>query len=240
MEAKAKQVNVWRIVAIAALVLCLILGALYAAGQLKKEKTAEEQPAVSEQPVQKTEEKVPEAAPTEEPVSKEEALSLWTDDAPAKEMLVSYMDAITKEGGEDYIPVENRIAVFDLDGTLFCETDPNYFDYTLLVYRVLEDPDYKDQASDFEKEVANKIVEQNRTGASFSGLEVDHGKAVASAFSGLTSSLKRTGQMSTSSLFPSNRKRLSFCRARSGIEQFDIVQNFNNLPPLLEAGLFFL
>lgn len=186
MEAKAKQVNVWRIVAIALLVLCLILGALYAAGQLKKEKTAEEQPAASEQPVQKTEEKVPEAAPTEEPVSKEEALSLWTDDAPAKEMLVSYMDAITKEGGEDYIPVENRIAVFDLDGTLFCETDPNYFDYTLLVYRVLEDPDYKDQASDFEKEVANKIVEQNRTGASFSGLEVDHGKAVASAFSGMT------------------------------------------------------
>jgi len=25
-------------------------------------------------------------------------------------------------------------AVFDFDGTLFCETDPNYFDYTLLKY----------------------------------------------------------------------------------------------------------
>ncbi|MBQ3708596.1 MAG: haloacid dehalogenase-like hydrolase, partial [Clostridia bacterium] len=52
--------------------------------------------------------------------------------------------------------------------------------------RVLEDPDYKDKASDFEKEVANKIKEQNETGASFSGLEVDHGKAVASAFAGMT------------------------------------------------------
>ena len=52
--------------------------------------------------------------------------------------------------------------------------------------RVLEDPAYKDKASDFEKEVANKIVEQNEKGTSFKGLEVDHGKAVASAFAGLT------------------------------------------------------
>jgi len=119
---------------------------------------------------------------------KEEAdpLSLWETDSAAKAELVAFVSAAVKEGGEGYIPEENRIAVFDLDGTLFCETDPNYFDYTLLAYRVLEDPDYKDRASDFEKEVANKIVEQNATGASFSGLETDHGRAVASAFSGMT------------------------------------------------------
>ena len=113
-------------------------------------------------------------------------LSLWTVDAKAKKELVSYLEAVTNESNKDFIPVEDRIAVFDLDGTLFCETDPNYFDYTLLVYRVLEDPNYKDKASDFEKEVANKIVQQNETGAKFDGLEVDHGKAVASAFAGMT------------------------------------------------------
>ena len=113
-------------------------------------------------------------------------LSLWSGDAPAKNELIAYIDAITDENSADFIPVCDRIAVFDLDGTLFCETDPNYFDYTLLKYRVLEDPDYKDRASDFEKEVAEKIKEQNETGASFSGLEVDHGKAVASAFAGMT------------------------------------------------------
>ena len=118
--------------------------------------------------------------------SAEDALSLWTKDAEAKEKLVSYMTAITEEGGADYIPPENRIAVFDLDGTLFCETDPNYFDYTLLVYRVLEDKNYKDKASDFEKETAEKIVTLNETGKAASGLEVDHGKAVASAFKGMT------------------------------------------------------
>ena len=113
-------------------------------------------------------------------------LSSWTADARAKAELKSFMAAITDEDSESYIPVVDRVAVFDLDGTLFCETDPNYFDYTLLKYRVLEDPAYKDKASDFEKEVANKIKEQNETGKSFTGLEVDHGKAVASAFAGMT------------------------------------------------------
>ena len=113
-------------------------------------------------------------------------LNLWTEDAGARTELIRYMAAVTDPDSADYIPVRDRIAVFDLDGTLFCETDPNYFDYTLLAYRVLEDPDYKDRASEFEREVANKIVEQNRTGKSFSGLEVDHGRAVASAFAGMT------------------------------------------------------
>ncbi|MBQ4382743.1 MAG: S-layer homology domain-containing protein, partial [Oscillospiraceae bacterium] len=115
-----------------------------------------------------------------------DALNLWTDGARAKTELMSYVAAVTDAGSRDFIPVEDRIAVFDLDGTLFCETDPNYFDYTLLKYRVLEDPEYKDRASDFEREVANKIKEQNETGASFAGLEVDHGRAVASAFAGMT------------------------------------------------------
>ena len=113
-------------------------------------------------------------------------LALWTDDSKAKAALFEYINKITDTQSADYIPVENRIAVFDLDGTLFCETDPNYFDYCLLKYRVLDDPEYKNKASDFEKEVALKIKEQNETGASFKGLEVDHGKAVASAFKGMT------------------------------------------------------
>ena len=113
-------------------------------------------------------------------------LSLWAENAPLRTALIDYVAAVTDEDGEDFIPVRDRIAVFDMDGTLFCETDPNYFDYTLLAYRVLDDPDYKDRASEFEREVANKIREQNETGKSFSGLEIDHGKAVASAFAGMT------------------------------------------------------
>ena len=113
-------------------------------------------------------------------------LTFWKEEATAYKALTSYIEAVTDEMNPDFIPTEDRIAVFDLDGTLFCETDPNYFDYTLLKYRVLEDELYRDKASDFERQVANKIKEQNETGKSFTGLEVDHGKAVASAFSGMT------------------------------------------------------
>ena len=115
-----------------------------------------------------------------------EILSYWNDDAPAKKAIVSYMKAITKEGGKDYIPAERRIAVFDLDGTIVCETDPNYFDHMLLAYRVLEDPDYKDKASDFEKKVAKEIIVMNETGYADDDMEVNHGIAVASSFKGFT------------------------------------------------------
>lgn len=114
------------------------------------------------------------------------ALSLWRNGAQSRRQLLDYVDAVTDEDGQDFIPVKDRVAVFDFDGTLFCETDPNYFDYMLLKHRVLDDPDYRDKASEFEREVANKIREQNETGKSFSGLEVDHGKAVASSFAGMT------------------------------------------------------
>ncbi len=118
--------------------------------------------------------------------AEEDPLSLWTDDSPVKAELTAYMADITTEGGENWVPPEKRIAVFDFDGTLFCETDPNYFDYMLLVYRVLEDPDYKEKASEFERTTALKIVEQNEKGTSFPELPVEHGQAVASAFAGMT------------------------------------------------------
>ena len=116
----------------------------------------------------------------------ESTLKSWYDDSYARNQLVDFMKAITQEGGPDYIPVENRIAVFDFDGTLFCETDLDYFDHLLLAYRVLEDPDYKDRASDFEKEVANKIVTLSQESSPVGGLDIDHGVAVSTAFKGFT------------------------------------------------------
>ena len=116
----------------------------------------------------------------------ETALSSWVDTAEAKKELIDYVKAVTTEGSEDFIPVEDRIAVFDLDGTLACETDPCYFDHCIYYYRVMEDPDYKDKASDFEKEVAEDVKQFMDTGVSVPDSMVRHGKGVASAFSGLT------------------------------------------------------
>lgn len=116
----------------------------------------------------------------------EDALSLWTDTAPLKAGLTAYIAAITDKNSADYIPVEDRIAVFDMDGTLCCETDPGYFDHKLLYYRVMEDPSYKDKASDEEKATCEIIKQYFETGEYPSGLDVRHGQAVASAFKGMT------------------------------------------------------
>lgn len=167
MENEKKSLSFWRNLAIVALCLLIAVSSLYALGVGYKDSAV---PAGT-------------VVPT---VSGKDALSLWTSDAQAKKELVSYIEAVTTEGSADFIPVEDRIAVFDLDGTLFCETDPNYFDYTMLLYRVTEDPTYKNKASEFEREVAEKIQTLNETGKAADGLEVDHGKAVASAFAGMT------------------------------------------------------
>ncbi len=186
--------NIWKPVAIAAICIIAAESTCYALGVGWKNRqseiaqnTAETQnAAVTESAVEQENAAETETLLTEVSADNENVLSLWEDTAPAKVQLTEYMSAITAEGSADYIPPEDRIAVFDLDGTLFCETDPNYFDYTLLKYRVLEDPDYITKASEFEKETAEKIKIQNETGESFEGLEIDHGKAVASAFAGMT------------------------------------------------------
>ncbi len=134
----------------------------------------------------KNQESAPEVAEQNEAEEEISFLQLWNDDAKAKQELEAYIRAVTDENSADFIPVKDRIAVFDLDGTLFCETDPVYFDYQLLLRRVLEDPDYKDQATDFERKTAAKVLDQIETGSGAKGLEVDHGKCIASSFKGMT------------------------------------------------------
>ncbi len=116
----------------------------------------------------------------------QDPLSLWTDGSQAKTELLDFMSAITDINSPDYIPVDRRIAVFDLDGTLFGETNPIYFDHSLLLYRVLQDPTYKDKASDFEKETCYKIIEGIKEDKYPEGMDTMHGQAVASAFAGMT------------------------------------------------------
>ena len=177
MDTKKFVPSIWRIVAIAALCCCLVLGAM-AFSKPSATSADNEEPAAA-QPAD-------EGTTEDETTNSEDPLSLWTEGAASKQALIDYVEAVTDESSPDFIPAEDRVATFDVDGTLINETDPNYFDYMLLVHRVLEDPDYKGKASDFEKSVANKIVDQNENGTKYDELPVEHGQAVASAFAGMT------------------------------------------------------
>lgn len=52
-------------------------------------------------------------------------LPSWND-GPAKSAIIAFVEKVTAEGGADYVPPEERIAVFDNDGTLWAE-QPMYF-----------------------------------------------------------------------------------------------------------------
>ena len=72
----------------------------------------------------------------------EEAFSLWNEGAPALSALLDYVEAVTAEGSPDFIPPADRVAVFDMDGTLMGELFPTYLEVVLLAHRILADPSY--------------------------------------------------------------------------------------------------
>ena len=70
----------------------------------------------------------------------EDVFADWNKDAPALNALIAYMEAVTDASSDDFIPVEDRIAVFDMDGTLYGELFPTYLEYYMLAWRILKDP----------------------------------------------------------------------------------------------------
>jgi hypothetical protein len=64
----------------------------------------------------------------------EEPLPSWNDTAP-KQAIVAFVKKVTKEGSTDFVPVPERIATFDNDGTLWAE-QPLYFQFFFVVDRV--------------------------------------------------------------------------------------------------------
>ncbi len=72
--------------------------------------------------------------------------SNWNPDAPALTVLTSYVEAVTDEASQDYIPPEDRIVTFDMDGTLTGELFPTYIETMLLADRILLDETYAPDA----------------------------------------------------------------------------------------------
>ena len=72
----------------------------------------------------------------------------WTADSPTMASIIAYVADITNEKSTNYVPLEQRIAVFDMDGTLYGELFPTYFDECLLLHRLLHDPDYTASSED--------------------------------------------------------------------------------------------
>ena len=74
-------------------------------------------------------------------------LSSWND-GKAKQSIVAFVEKVTKEGSPDFVPVPERIATFDNDGTLWAE-QPMYFQLLFALDRVKalapQHPEWKDK-----------------------------------------------------------------------------------------------
>ena len=81
-----------------------------------------------------------------EETKEETSFSQWNPEAPSLQALIDYVEAVTDEASPDYIPPEDRIATFDMDGTLIGELFPTYMEVILLENRILRDANYTPDA----------------------------------------------------------------------------------------------
>ena len=151
---------------VALLILAALIFSLFACG--KKPEPEPEIPSV------------PETTPTIE----EEVFEQWNPDAKSLQFLIEYVEDVTNEASADYIPVEDRIAVFDLDGTLYAELFPTYLEYYMLAWRILKDPSYFPDAATFAfgQELRESVL-KNTFSVDF---PMRHANAAAKAYAGMT------------------------------------------------------
>jgi len=78
-------------------------------------------------------------------VAQTDPLPSWNDGSP-KQSITDFVARVTTPGGTEFVPVEQRIAVFDNDGTLWCE-HPMYVQLAFVLDRVKDlaplHPDWK-------------------------------------------------------------------------------------------------
>ena len=97
----------------------------------------------------------------------EDPLPSWNDSA-SKKAIIDFVERVTDENSDDYVPVDQRIATFDNDGTLWSE-QPMYFQLAFVMSRIHtmapQHPDWK------EKEPFASVLKGDLQNAMLSGEE---------------------------------------------------------------------
>ena len=114
----------------------------------------------------------------------EELFKEWNKEAPALKTLIEYVETVTDESSPDFIPLADRIAVFDMDGTLCAELNPTYLEYYMLAWRILKDPNYLPDAEMLE---FGRMLRDHALDKSFPDhMDMLHATHAAKAYAGMT------------------------------------------------------
>ena len=122
-------------------------------------------------------------------VKKAKDFKYWNKNSVANQKLVEYVSDVTNKKSKNFIPVEDRLAVFDMDGTFICESAPCYFEWMLYLERALNDPDFTPSAED--RAYAEMVDAEIRaghfmTGKFPKGIDLGEAKSQESVFAGMT------------------------------------------------------
>jgi phosphoglycolate phosphatase-like HAD superfamily hydrolase len=171
----------------------------------------------------------PTAIPASAPATKSaEPLPSWNEGGP-KKAITDFVARTTTEGGKDFVPPAQRIAVFDNDGTLWCE-QPVYVQVVFALDRVKamapEHPEWK------EKEPFRSVLAGDIKGALSSGekgivemVTVTHSGMTTEKFSKTvtdwitTAKHPRSGKLYTEMVYQPMLELLAYLRA-NGFKTF--------------------
>ena len=135
------------------------------------------------------------AMPSSEAATREEIAAIrvekaadfryWNEDSSTKKKIIQFVEDATNPESPRFIPVSNRIAVFDMDGTFYCETAPYYFQEVMFLHRALHDDSYRPDKGmvEFAKKIEPKIMKKTGLTSAESKTLVEY---LTKAYAGMT------------------------------------------------------
>jgi len=109
----------------------------------------------------------------------------WNENSPILAKIVDFVEDTTNPVSKNYIPPEDRIATFDMDGTFYCETAPLYFQEMMFFERTLNDKNYVAPKKwvNFAKKIQPKIYAKQKLTPAESKMYLE---GLSAVYSGMT------------------------------------------------------
>lgn len=109
----------------------------------------------------------------------------WNADSPTLKKITQFVENATNPYSARFIPAADRVAVFDMDGTFYCETAPYYFQEMMFLHRALDDKSYQPdkKMAGFAEKIKPKIMNKTGLTAAESKTLIDY---LTKAYAGMT------------------------------------------------------
>ena len=161
-------------------------------------------------------------------IAQVDPLPSWNDTA-SKKAIFDFVERITKEGGPEFVPVNERIATFDNDGTLWVE-QPMYTQFVFALDRVRA---LAPQHPEWKNEQPFKAVLENDLHSLLASGEAGIMKIVAVSHTGMTTDEFATivSQWVATAKHPRFKRPYTQCVYQPMLELLSYLEKVYGIPP---------